>query len=51
MSLETRNFYPQLQRNVTRTVSGGRVVSYKSDLGDGGPIVTLVHGYPQSAFM
>ncbi|KAK0625014.1 Alpha/Beta hydrolase protein [Bombardia bombarda] len=51
MALETRNFYPQLKRHVTPTSSGSDVVSYTSDLGDGGPILTLIHGYPQSAFI
>ncbi|KAK0724405.1 alpha/beta hydrolase [Lasiosphaeris hirsuta] len=50
-SLETRNFFPALQRNVTPTPSGSTVVSYTSDLGDGSPILTLIHGYPQSAFI
>jgi hypothetical protein len=48
---ETRNFYPSLQRNSTKTVVGGTIVSYTSDLGDGGPVLTLIHGYPQSSFM
>ncbi|KAK3385662.1 alpha/beta hydrolase [Podospora didyma] len=51
MSLETRNFYPTLTRHVTPTASGSAVVSYTSDLGDGGPILTLIHGYPQSSFI
>ncbi|KAK3388747.1 Alpha/Beta hydrolase protein [Sordaria brevicollis] len=50
-SVETRNFFPALQRNVTATASGSEVVSYSSDLGNGGPILTLIHGYPQSAFI
>ncbi|KAK3348823.1 alpha/beta hydrolase [Lasiosphaeria hispida] len=49
--LEARNFFPALQRNVTPTPSGSTVVSYTSDLGDGKPILTLIHGYPQSAFI
>jgi len=49
-SIETRNFFPALQRNVTPTASGSTLVSYTSDLGTG-PILTLIHGYPQSAFM
>lgn len=51
MSMESRNFYPNLRRNVTPTPSGSKVVSYSSDLGNGSPILTLIHGYPQSAFM
>jgi len=49
--LESRNFYPSLTRNVTPTASGSRVVSYTSDLGGSSPVLTLIHGYPQSAFM
>ncbi|KAK1782282.1 Alpha/Beta hydrolase protein [Copromyces sp. CBS 386.78] len=49
--IETRNFFPALQRNVTPTASGSEVVSYTSDLGNGGPILTLIHGYPQSALI
>ncbi|KAK5659481.1 hypothetical protein OQA88_682 [Cercophora sp. LCS_1] len=48
--LEARNFFPALQRNVTPTPSGSTVISYTSDLGTG-PILTLIHGYPQSAFI
>ena len=50
MSLETRNFFPALQRNVSPTTSGSQLVSYSSDLATGDPIVVLIHGYPQSAF-
>lgn len=50
-ALETRDFYPELQRNVTFTASGSHVVNYTSDLGGQVPILTLIHGYPQSAFM
>ncbi|KAK3949575.1 Alpha/Beta hydrolase protein [Pseudoneurospora amorphoporcata] len=49
--IEIRNCFPALQRNVTPTASGSEVVSYTSDLGDGGPILTLIHGYPQSALI
>ena len=51
MAVETRNFYPSLERHVTPTSSGSEVVSYTSDLKNGGPILTLIHGYPQSAYM
>ena len=51
MPLETRNFFPALQRKVTPTTSGSQLVSYSSDLGASKPIVVLIHGYPQSAFM
>ena len=48
--LEHRNFFPQLQRNVTSIHSGTKLVSYTSNLGNKVPIVALIHGYPQSAF-
>jgi len=51
MAVETRSFYPALTRHVTPTAWGSHVVSYTSDMGDNGPILTLLHGYPQSAFM
>jgi len=49
-SVETRHFYPDLQRNETQTASGSNVVSYVSNKGDGSPIMMLIHGYPQSAY-
>lgn len=39
-----------LQHNVTKTEAGSEVHSYTSDLGPDTPILTLVHGYPQSAY-
>lgn len=51
MSAKTRNFYPDLERTVTPTTSGSNVVSYVCDLGPSRPIVTLIHGYPQSSLM
>ncbi|KAK3312639.1 alpha/beta hydrolase [Apodospora peruviana] len=52
MSLETKSFYPSLQRNVTPTSCGSQLVSYSSDIGSkDGPILMLIHGYPQSAFI
>ncbi|KAH8895981.1 hypothetical protein GQ53DRAFT_792429 [Thozetella sp. PMI_491] len=48
MAVETRNFFPQLERHVTPTKSGSELVSYTSDLKNGGPILVLAHGYPQS---
>lgn len=50
MAAKSRNFHPELQRQETPTGSGSTVVSYSSDLGKG-PILILVHGYPQSSFM
>jgi len=39
-----------LSHNVTKTSSGSEVHSYISDLGPDTPILTLIHGYPQSAY-
>ncbi|KAJ9150700.1 Alpha/beta hydrolase [Pleurostoma richardsiae] len=50
-SVESRNFFPGLQRHATPTASGSTIVSYTSDLGPDTPILTLIHGYPQSAFI
>lgn len=47
---ETRHFFPDLKRNSTPTSSGSTVVSYTSDLGADKPILTLIHGYPQSSY-
>ena len=54
MSSDTRNLesLPSLrvERHVTPTSSGSTVISYTKDLGEG-PVLWLVHGYPQSAYM
>jgi len=42
--------HPFLKRNSTKTPSGSTVVSYTHDTGKG-PVLWLVHGYPQSAFI
>jgi pimeloyl-ACP methyl ester carboxylesterase len=47
---EIKSIYPNLIQNLTQTSSGSTVCSYTSDLGSG-PILTLIHGYPQSAFI
>jgi pimeloyl-ACP methyl ester carboxylesterase len=39
-----------LKHTTTSTPSGSIVHSYTSDLGASSPILTLIHGYPQSAF-
>lgn len=39
-----------LKHNVTKTTSGSEIHSYISDLGPDKPILTLIHGYPQSAY-
>ncbi|GAB7354147.1 hypothetical protein MBLNU459_g4706t1 [Dothideomycetes sp. NU459] len=39
-----------LSRNSTPTSQGGTVVSYSHDIGNG-PVLWLVHGYPQSAYI
>lgn len=48
---DVKNVYPKLKQQLTQTSSGSTVCSYTSDLGDNGPILTLIHGYPQSAFI
>lgn len=40
----------QLRQHCIPTTSGSTVVCYTSDLGNNGPILTLIHGYPQSSF-
>jgi len=45
------SMYPNLIQKLTQTSSGSTVCSYHSDLGKDKPILTLIHGYPQSAFM
>ena len=49
---KTQSLYSSLKltHNVTRTSSGSEVHSYISDLGPENPILTLIHGYPQSAY-
>ncbi|OAP59271.1 hypothetical protein AYL99_06569 [Fonsecaea erecta] len=49
---KTQSLYSSLQltHNVTKTSSGSDVHSYTSDLGPDSPILTLIHGYPQSAY-
>ena len=49
---KTRSLYEGqgLTHNVTKTTSGSEVHSYISDLGPDTPILTLIHGYPQSAY-
>ncbi|KAJ9502967.1 hypothetical protein H2202_001119 [Exophiala xenobiotica] len=48
----TRSLYSSLglTHNVSKTSSGSEVHSYISDLGPDMPILTLIHGYPQSAY-
>lgn len=43
--------FPSLAQELTKTESGSTVCSYHKDLGLEKPILTLIHGYPQSAFM
>ncbi|OAG39722.1 hypothetical protein AYO21_05997 [Fonsecaea monophora] len=49
---KTQSLYSSLKftHNVTKTSSGSEVHSYTSDLGPDSPILTLIHGYPQSAY-
>lgn len=49
--VDLKSLHPQLDKSFTETASGSTVCSYTSDIGGDGPILTLIHGYPQSAFM
>ncbi|KIV95232.1 hypothetical protein PV10_02909 [Exophiala mesophila] len=48
----SRNLFEKLgfTHNITKTSSGSQVHTYTSDLGPDTPILTLIHGYPQSAY-
>ncbi|EXJ87755.1 hypothetical protein A1O1_04681 [Capronia coronata CBS 617.96] len=50
---QTQSLYSSLNlvHNVSKTSSGSEVHSYISDLGQDTPILTLIHGYPQSAYI
>ena len=52
MAAKTLDFFKSsgLTHNVTDTSSGAKIHSYNSDLGPDTPVLTLIHGYPQSAF-
>lgn len=54
MSAEIKNLESlsalAVERHVSTTPSGSTVISYAKDLGEG-PVLWLVHGYPQSAYM
>ncbi|KAF2160963.1 hypothetical protein M409DRAFT_70047 [Zasmidium cellare ATCC 36951] len=45
-----KTIHPWLQENDTKVSSGGTVKSYSHDLGSG-PVLCVVHGWPQSAYM
>lgn len=51
-AVTTQSLYNSLglTHNVSKTSSGSEVHSYTSDLGPETPILTLIHGYPQSAY-
>ncbi|KIW12528.1 hypothetical protein PV08_09805 [Exophiala spinifera] len=51
-AVTTKSLYNSLglTHNVSKTSSGSEVHSYTSDLGPETPILTLIHGYPQSAY-
>ena len=49
-SLELFTKQLSLKHNVTDTSLGSSLHSYTSDLGPGSPVLTLIHGYPQSAY-
>ncbi len=48
--VDLKSLLPQLNKTFTETSSGSTVCSYTSNIGGDGPILTLIHGYPQSAF-
>ncbi|KEQ90918.1 hypothetical protein AUEXF2481DRAFT_44653 [Aureobasidium subglaciale EXF-2481] len=54
MLADTRNLETlsalSVERHVSTTASGSTVISYAKDLGEG-PVLWLVHGYPQSAYI
>lgn len=50
VNLSTLSSTAFLKRHETQTSSGSKVVSYSHDLGQG-PVLWLVHGYPQSSYM
>lgn len=43
--------FPELNQQDTKTSSGCTVRSYSHHHPNGGPVLCLVHGYPQSAYM
>lgn len=49
-TVNLKTIHSFLARNETSTSSGSTVVSYSHDLGKG-PVLWLVHGYPQSAYI
>ena len=49
-SLELFTNRLSLTHNISKTSSGSSVHSYTSDLGPESPVLTLIHGYPQSAY-
>lgn len=44
-----KSVHPTLKQDIVSTASGSKVSCYSSDLGNG-PILILIHGYPQSSF-
>src|SRR5271170_1288762 len=50
MAPEIRSMFPQLTQHIVETSSGSRVCCYTSGVKDA-KILTLIHGYPQSAFI
>jgi hypothetical protein len=51
-AVKTQAFFAShgLKHNVTKTDGGSEVHSYTSDLGPESAILTLIHGWPQSAY-
>jgi pimeloyl-ACP methyl ester carboxylesterase len=52
MAEKTQTFFESssFKTDTTPTSSGSTITSYTSDLGPSTPILTLIHGYPQSAY-
>ena len=44
------SLYPDLERHFTLTESGSTICSYAKRHSEDGPVVILIHGYPQSAY-
>jgi hypothetical protein len=51
-AVATREFFAShgLKHKVTKTEGGSEVHSYTSDLGPETVVLTLIHGWPQSAY-
>lgn len=48
---KSRLFYPELRQEFTETSGNSTICSYSHISDNDGPILVLIHGYPQSAYM